>query len=72
MKNELFNYAELDDDNVCKAILQSGTKSDNPIFVPIPFYDSSYLGKKYEDGEWMEVLVEPTLEPYQPTNAEVV
>lgn len=66
-----FYYAELDENNICKAVSELAGEVIKDAMIPLETYDTSLLGKRYEDGEWVEVPVEPTPEPYQPTNAEV-
>lgn len=61
-------YAELNENNVCKAILETDTSPKNiaDCFVEIPSYDENYLFKIYNNGVWEEP--EPIPEPVpQPT-----
>lgn len=67
-----FIYAELDENNICKAVsdLSGEVIADN--MIPLETYDTTLLGKRYEDGEWVEVpQPQPEPEPEEPT-AEVV
>ena len=56
-------YAELDENNICKAVsdLSGEVIADN--MIPLETYDESLLGKRYVDGAWEEVPQEPTQEP---------
>lgn len=59
----MFYYAQLDKDNVCIAFscLSGEVNADNMIQVEA---DTNCLGKKYVDGEWVEIprpeIPEPT------------
>ena len=56
MKNTYY-YAELNENGICKAIIESGLHPNEVanIFIPIPLFNDDYLGKKYDNGEWLEV-----------------
>ena len=66
----MFIYAELDENNICKAVSQLSGKVDKPTMIPLEIYDVSLLGKKYNNGEWLEMPVEP-FEP-EPTEQELI
>lgn len=51
----MFIYAELDENNICKAVSDLSGKVDKPTMIPLETYDVSLLGKKYDNGEWLEV-----------------
>lgn len=73
---ERFFYAELNEDNLCKAILDTNAAPGEigSMFVQLESYDTSVLGKKYENGVWVEVPEEePATEPTeaQPSNTEI-
>lgn len=75
MGNRFF-YAELDTENICKAILDTSANPDEigTEFVLLESYDLTVLGKKYENGVWVEVPEEePVTEPMetQPSNTEI-
>ena len=55
-------YAELDENNICKAVsnLSGGVIADT--MIPLDSYDISLLGKRYNNGEWLEVE-QPEIEP---------
>ena len=57
-------YAELDENNICYAVsqLSGGVIADT--MIPLETYDTSLLGKRYEDGEWVEVEL-PEIEPQE-------
>ena len=48
-------YAQINDENICIAVskLHGEVKEGN--LLQIPIYDSSILGKKYENGKWMDI-----------------
>lgn len=54
-------YAQLDETGFCFCV---GTPKTD---YPVDSYD--VLGKRLENGEWVEVPAPPT--PYEPTNTEV-
>lgn len=56
-------YAELDENNICKAISDLSGEVIAGTMIPLETYDTSLLGKKYADGVWEEVPQEPTPEP---------
>lgn len=58
-------YAELDENNICYAVSQLSGAVIADTMIPLETYDTSLLGKRYEDGEWVEVPVEQ-IEP-EPT-----
>lgn len=66
----MFFYAELNENNICKAVSELAGEVIKDTMIRIDSFDMSLLGKKYDNGEW-EALVEPTPEPHQPSNAEV-
>lgn len=48
-------YAELDENNICYAVSQLSGEVIANTMIPLETYDTSLLGKRYEDGEWVEV-----------------
>ena len=61
-----YSYAELDENNICKAVSQLSGEVIADTMIPLETYDTSLLGKRYEDGEWVEVEVElPEIEPQE-------
>ncbi|MBQ5615450.1 MAG: flagellar basal-body rod protein [Peptococcaceae bacterium] len=63
-------YAELDENNICKAVSDLSGKVDKPTIIPIDFYDVSLLGKQYNNGKWLEVEQPETV--YEPTEQEII
>ena len=61
----MFIYAELNENNICKAVSELAGEVIKDTMIPLETYNTSLLGKRYEDGEWVEVPVEP-IEP-EPT-----
>ena len=57
--------AVLNDENVCIGIKQTKDMIDDGRHVEIPSYDSDYLYKKYENGQWSQ-------EKYPPSETETV
>ena len=56
-------YAELDENNICKAVSDLTGEVIAETMISLETYDTSFLGKKYVDGVWEEVPQEPTPEP---------
>ena len=48
-------YAELNENNICKAVSQLSGKVDKPTMIPLDSYNTSLLGKRYDNGKWYEV-----------------
>lgn len=66
-------YAQLDNNNVCIGISQLSGEIQSENMLQIESYDVTILGKKYENGKWIE-LSKPPIEPIpkEPTNTEVL
>ena len=46
-------YAEIDGENVCYAVSDMGKiEVTNPKLIPLDFFDTSVIGKKYNNGVW--------------------
>lgn len=57
----MYNYAQLNKNNICIGISQlSGEVSDSNM-VRIPNADPDYLWRKYENGQWSEEKYEPQI-----------
>lgn len=56
-------YAELDENNICKAVSDLSGEVIADTMIPLETYDTSLLGMKYVEGVWEEVPQEPTQEP---------
>lgn len=63
-------YAELDENNICKVVSDLSNKVDKPTMIPLETYDTSLLGKRYNNGEWYEV--EQPEPEYEPTEQELI
>ena len=55
-------YAELDENNICKAVSNLSGEVIADTMIPLDSYDISLLGKRYNNGEWLEVE-QPEIEP---------
>lgn len=53
-------YAQINESNICVAVSNLTEKVQDTRLIPIGFMDVGLIGKKYENGEWVEV---PTPEP---------
>ena len=63
-------YAELDENNICKAVSELSGEVIKDTMIPLETYDTSLLGKRYDNGEWVEVPVEPP--ETEPTQLDVI
>lgn len=61
-------YAQLDNNNVCIGISQLSGEVQMENMLQIKSYDVTILGKKYEDGKWIEVFKPPV----EPTEEELI
>lgn len=61
-------YAQLDNNNVCIGISQLSGEVQKDNMLQIENYDVTILGKKYENGKWIE-LPKP---PVEPTEEELI
>ena len=68
----MYIYAELNKNNICKAVSELSGEVIKDTMIRIDSYDESLLGKKYNNGIWEEVERSIVIEPYQPSNAEVM
>lgn len=54
-----FYYAQFDSNNICFAVTQTAGELDRPDVVRLDSYDTTLLGKLWQDGEWVDP---PTVE----------
>ena len=55
-------YAQMNENNICKAVSDLAGEVQDARLIPIGFMDVALIGKKYENGEWVEVPApEPSL-----------
>lgn len=59
----MYFYAQLDEENVCCGVSQLSGEVIADNMVRLYSMDTTVIGKKYEDGEWVEV---PMPEPVDP------
>ena len=64
----MFYYAQLNGENICTAISKSPGEIFGSNMISLSKFDSSLLGKRYNDGEWVD---EPAPEP-QPTQLDKI
>lgn len=66
-------YAQLDSTNVCIGISQLSGEVQSEDMIKIDSYDTSFLGKKYNNGLWEEVLQNiPNSIKIEPSNSDVL
>jgi len=66
----MFNYAELNEQNVCIGVKSVHGEIDLPNHILIQEYDPSYLLKKYENEQWSEEQYLPDAGEIQRTRME--
>ena len=54
-----FYYAQIDDQFICYAVTQTAGEIIQPDMILITSYDTSLLGKIWNDGEWLEPPATP-------------
>ena len=65
-------YAQINEENICTVISDTGSaEAVRPNLIPIDTYDTSLLGKRYNNGIW-EAVPEPEPTEPQPTNADIL
>ena len=64
-------YAQLDMNNICTGISQLSGEVQAPNMLQIEHYDATLMGKKYENGVWVELPPSPEPIP-EPTEEEVI
>lgn len=57
-------YVQIDENAIVAAISQVKDTIDNPDMIEIQEYDESIVGKKYENGVFVDVPVEPYVPTY--------
>lgn len=67
-------YAQINEENICTVISNMGNYEVSKLnLIPIDTFDTSLLGKRYNNGVWEEVeQPEPEPEEPQPTNADIM
>lgn len=48
-------YAQLNDDNICVSVSQVNNKVETENMIEIRDYNTSLLGKKYNNGVWEDI-----------------
>ena len=69
----MFHYAQIDENNICIGVSQLSGEVNLPSMVLLDNYDSSLLGRQYNDGVWEDVVQpEPIPEPLSPTEQTIL
>ena len=50
-------YVQINESNICVAVSNLTEKVQDTRLIPIGFMDVGLIGKKYENGEWVEVPI---------------
>ena len=64
-------YAQLNENNICTGISQLSGEVQAPNMLQIEYYDTTLMGKKFEDGKWVELPPAPEPTPV-PTEDEII
>lgn len=67
----MYIYAQLNEESICNGLSRLSGEVTADKMVLIEEYDTTLMGKKYENGVWVEVPPEPTPIP-KPTEEEIV
>lgn len=62
----MFYYAQINEENICHAVSDLSGEVIANNMIPLESYDISLLGKRYENGEWIEVP-QPEEQPARPS-----
>ena len=54
----IYNYALLNEENMCRQVLSSPKELSYSHYMPIPSYNEEYLRKYYIDGTWFEKVID--------------
>ncbi len=55
MEQKCVFYVQLDANNICVGVSQLRGKVEAENMIEIPTYDISLFGKRYNNGDWLEV-----------------
>lgn len=60
-------YAQLNSESICVCVIDTRVESTSKKDIKLSYFDTSYIGKKYQNGKWIEdtVLPEPVTEQEQ-------
>lgn len=67
----MYCYAQLSEENICVGVSQLSGEVIADNMIPLEFYDSSLIGKRYQNGLWEDIPVEEMPEP-EPTEQELI
>ena len=67
----MYIYAQLNEESICNGLSRLSGEVQAPNMLQIENYDTTLMGKKFEDGKWIELPPEPTPIP-EPTEEEIV
>jgi len=60
----MINYAQLNENNIVTSVSQLSGEVNKPDMIKTEFYDITMVGKKYVDGEFVELTEEERKEFY--------
>jgi len=67
-------YAQINDENICIGVSQLSGEVALDSMIQLETYDEKVLGKKYTNGIWEDISIEPVIpQPIpQPTETEIL
>lgn len=66
----MYMYAQLNEESICNGLSRLSGEVTADKMVLIEEYDTSIIGKKYEDGKWIEMPKVEVVE--EPTEQEII
>lgn len=66
----MYMYAQLNEESLCNGLSRLSGEVTADKMVLIEEYDTSIIGKKYEDGKWIEMPKVEVVE--EPTEQEII
>ena len=51
----MFYYAQIDENNICIGVTQLSDEINHANMITLDEYDTAILGKKYENGKFIEI-----------------
>lgn len=52
-------YAQLNSESICVCVIDTRVESTSKKDIKLSYFDTSYIGKKYQNGEWIEGTPSP-------------
>lgn len=72
MADTRYYYAEINSENICFNVVDTGVEITNDNLIPIEGYNTALLGKKRNGNFWEDVVVVETPTEQELVNAEIL